>query len=171
MIARTLAIATLLSAAGLPGCGSVSGDPRSTGIASDLTVDAVVFGPDRDGPVAPLAADRRSAHYVLLPDRTLRAAVGGGVSRETLPRVVRRISHREFESVARLLAGGGLMSYQPPAPAAEDEPATTYDVELLHRGQRRRIRVARGEHEGVDRLIDRLARFAGVKPVTGVRDP
>lgn len=108
--------------------------------------------------------DERSAHYVVLPDRSFYAVVGPGADRRALAPAPIRLSHEQLAAIHRATRVSDLFQSDVEATQAElPADVVVYDVELIL--EERRLRVIRPAEEapGIRRLVELLAATAGLQ--------
>lgn len=147
------------------GCGGMR--HPDAGVPRDFSVGVTVLGStDATDQPRPL----RPGQYLLEGDNVLRVAVGAGVTPDTYPHRLRRISGRQRERVWSLVEAGGIHDQSHPGrigdvrafrPVPRDGWAI-FDVSA--RGERRAIAVRLDEDAGARALVDELAGLAWIRP-------
>jgi hypothetical protein len=135
----------------LAGCSSRPKDPdlmAFDGPPPDFALAATVYAPPPNDPAAPPPPrGLRPARYVLDPDLSLHAAVGGGLDETTFPPQTRRLRFQNAERLWRLVRDSGLLEPGNPQrlDAAETYTArpdrTTAVLTVTYAGVRRSYRV------------------------------
>lgn len=103
---------------------------------------------------------RQGAVYIVEPDRTLRAGVGGDLSGPSYPPRTRTLTNAQMQRVYNLLAESGVLDSTGEHGARE----SPLDLYVSAAGRRRAVAVGLGEQADLQPLVGELDRLAWVRP-------
>jgi hypothetical protein len=103
---------------------------------------------------------RQPSQYILEPDRTLRVALGPGVSQRIYPPATASLSPAEVGELHALVERGDLMHFQPPGPPAGP---VRYQVILTAQGRTHRYETGPQDSPATEALLRRLVVLRGGK--------
>lgn len=112
-------------------------------------------------------ADRPGVLYVLEPDRSLHAAVGGDLGQQFYPPQTRTLTPLQTERVYNLLAESGVLD----APRSTQPPTTHWPMDLYVSagGRKGRIEPDEATARNLQPLVQELDRLAWVKSSQSVQ--
>lgn len=102
---------------------------------------------------------RRGAVFIVEPDRTLRAGVGGDLSGPYYPPQTRTLTVAQMLRVYNLLAESGVLESQ----AEQGTGESPLDLYVSAGGRRRTVAVGPGERADLEPLVGELDRLAWVR--------
>ncbi|MEX0654038.1 MAG: hypothetical protein WD534_13410 [Phycisphaeraceae bacterium] len=151
----------------LAGCAAPPAGGGAQGYPPDF---AMIFTVEHDAAEAEAGADplARPAQHLVLPDRTLRVALGPGATHDYYPQVTARLTPAQMRELYRLVRAGELLEpvdesveLEPGVVPGVDPGALRYRLSITVHGYRREYVTTPEQRPGAVLVLQRLVALRG----------